>query len=314
MMKDLITTVISIMTASFSLFGQTDAYIKLHDTHGMHPRIVSITFPGDANTLDMYNSIYGHGAVLENPWLAFRIYMDNRQSIDLYVKQTPRLELDKTGFYTTPEQIQEGYGCDVLWAGKSIAAGSFRGWHGNNPVTIGSVRTRTQTVVSDNTVEIRDSAWMFNGHPVDMIQRYKVNADSRDLEVEISLKGFSDEDLFCTGIQKLESENRGFIHPSGSAASWGSNIPDKNLPEMTEDVGLAIFVKPENIVKSLEDDLNYLFIVKPDKNGKIKYRVSACGSREISGYKSAEEWFGHIRDMSNSSLDLQAMDMPEHCR
>lgn len=302
------------MTASFSLFGQTDAYIKLHDTHGMHPRIVSITFPGDANTLDMYNSIYGHGAVLENPWLAFRIYMDNRQSIDLYVKQTPRLELDKTGFYTTPEQIQEGYGCDVLWAGKSIAAGSFRGWLGNYPVTIDSVRTRTQTVISDNTAEIRDSAWMFNGHPVDMIQRYKVNADSRDLEVEISLKGFSDEDLFCTGIQKLESGNRGFIHPLGSAASWGSNIPDKNLPEMTEDVGLAIFVKPENIVKSLEDDLNYLFIVKPDKNGKIKYRVSACGSREISGYKSAEEWFSHIRDMSNSSLDLQAMDMPEHCR
>ena len=47
--------------------AQTDAYIKLYDHHGKHPRIVSITYPGDANSLDMYNSIYGHGAVIENP-------------------------------------------------------------------------------------------------------------------------------------------------------------------------------------------------------------------------------------------------------
>ncbi len=85
MMKDLITTVIGIMTASFSLFGQTDAYIKLHDTHGMHPRIVSITFPGDANTLDMYNSIYGHGAVLENPFREISTSRSRESALTLYL-------------------------------------------------------------------------------------------------------------------------------------------------------------------------------------------------------------------------------------
>ena len=87
--------------SAFCVNAQTDAYIKLHDKNAKHPRILSITYPGDANTLDMYNSIYGHGAVIENPWVAYRVYMDNRQSLDLYVKQTPQLELDVTGFYTT---------------------------------------------------------------------------------------------------------------------------------------------------------------------------------------------------------------------
>lgn len=277
----------------------TDAYIKLHDSHGKHPRIVSITYPGDANTLDMYNSIYGHGAVIENPWVAYRVYMDNRQSLDLYVKAVPQTELEVTGFYTTPQQMDEGYGCDVLWAGKSIGAGSFRGWQ-EGPVTIDTVTSRTQTVLSPSEIEVRDKEWIFNGHPIEMTQRYTVRGDSRDLWVEITLEGYNDGDMFSTGIQKLELDNRGFISPDGYAASWGRNVPDKGHPELIESVGLGICVAPENIVKSMEDELNYLFIVRPDNDGKIRYRVISSGDRERGGFKSAEEWFSFIRKHAGS--------------
>lgn len=273
----------------------TDAYIKLYDHHGKHPRIVSITYPGDANLLDMYNSIYGHGAVIENPWVAYRVYMDNRQSLDLYVKSTPRTELDVTGFYTTPEQMQQGYGCDVLWAGKSIAAGSFRGYRNGTPVTIDTVASRTQTVISTSEIEVSDKDWMFNGHPIQMTQRYSVKPSTRDLYVEIELKGYRPEDIFATGIQKLETNNNGFVLPTGIAGSWGSNVPDKNHPELVEQVGLGIVVNPENIVKTVEDDLNYLVLVKPDKDNKIRYRVIASGDRERSGYKSPDAWLDYIK-------------------
>lgn len=273
----------------------TDAYIKLYDHHGKHPRIVSITYPGDANLLDMYNSIYGHGAVIENPWVAYRVYMDNRQSLDLYVKSTPRVELDVTGFYTTPEQMQQGYGCDVLWAGKSIAAGSFRGYRNGTPLTIDTVASRTQTVISPSEIEVSDKDWIFNGHPIQMTQRYSVKPSTRDLFVEIELKGYKPGDVFATGIQKLESDNKGFILPTGVAGSWGCNVPDKNHPELVEQVGLGIVVNPENIVRTLEDELNYLVLVKPDKEGKIRYRVVAAGDREQSGFKSADAWLKHVK-------------------
>ncbi len=273
----------------------TDAYIKLYDHHGKHPRIVSITYPGDANLLDMYNSIYGHGAVIENPWVAYRVYMDNRQSLDLYVKSTPRVELDVTGFYTTPEQMQQGYGCDVLWAGKSIAAGSFRGYRNGTPLTIDTVASRTQTVISPSEIEVSDKDWIFNGHPIQMTQRYSVKPSTRDLFVEIELKGYKPGDVFATGIQKLESDNKGFILPTGVAGSWGCNVPDKNHPELVEQVGLGIVVNPENIVRTLEDELNYLVLVKPDNEGKIRYRVVAAGDREQSGFKSADAWLKHVK-------------------
>lgn len=277
--------------------AQTDAYIKLRDEKKTHPRIESISFPGDANTRYMYDAIYGHGAVIENPWVAYRVYMDNRQSLDLYVKQTPQLELDVTGFYTTPQQIEEGYGCDVLWAGKSIAAGSFRGWQNGAPVTIDTVTTRTQRVLDDHTIQIVDKDWIYNGHPIQMTQTYSVLPNSRDLLVEVKLDGYLPDEVFCTGIQKLETDNEGFIKKEGRAASWGSNIPDKGHPELVEKVGLGIIVDPENVVSTLESDLNYLVLVRPDNEGIIRYRVIACGDREKNGFTNYKDWSKYVKSL-----------------
>lgn len=191
--------------------------------------------------------------------------------------------------------MKEGYGCDVLWAGKSIAAGSFRGYQNGTPVTIDTVASRTQTVVDKQTVEVIDKDWMYNGHPIQMTQRYSMKPDKRDLYVTIKLEGNKPGDVFCTGIQKLENDNQGFIQPNGVAASWGNNIPDKNHPELVETVGLGIVVAPENIVSVKEDDLNYLVFVKPDANGEINYRVIACGDRETNGFKSPKDWFKFIK-------------------
>ena len=278
------------------VFAQTDAYIKLFDHHERYPRVESVTFPGDCESLAMYDAIYGHGAVIENPWVAYRVYMDHRQSLDLYVKQTPQIELDVTGFYTTPEQLAQGYGIDVLWAGKSIAAGSFRGYRNGAPVTIDTVASRTQRVVNDHSVQVIDEDWIFNGHPIRMTQTYSMLPDRRDLFVEIALEGTEPGDVFCTGIQKLESDNRGFLRPEGVAGSWGRNVPDKgNHPEIVETVGLGIVVDPANVAGVKEDDLNYLVFVRPDAHGKIRYRVLATGDREKNGVKTAEEWFKTIR-------------------
>lgn len=295
-MKKIPLIFLVLLVKSVSIYAQTDAYIKIHDSHERHPRVSSITFPGNVDNLAMYDAIYGHGAVIENPWVAYRIYMDNRQSLDLYVKQTPKLELDLTGFYTTPQQLEEGYGIDVLWAGKSIAAGSFRGWQNNQPVTIDTVAYRTQTVINDSKVEVEDEDWVFKGHPIQMKQIYSMLPDSRDLFVEIMLEGYTLEDVFATGVQKLETDNEGFIKPEGVAASWGSNIPDKSNPEIVEQVGLAIVVDPENIIEAKEDELNYLFLVKPDKTGKIRYKITAGGDREKNGYKNAKDWFDFVKN------------------
>lgn len=211
------------------------------------------------------------------------------------MKQTPQIELDVTGFYTTQDQLKEGYGIDVLWAGKSIAAGSFRGLKNDEPITIDSVASRTQRVIDDHTIQVIDKNWIYNGHPIQMTQTYSVLPNSRDLLVEIKLDGYLPDEVFATGIQKLETDNQGFIKADGRAASWGSNIPDKSHPEIVEQVGLGIIVEPDNVVSTQESELNYLIKVRPDNEGIIRYRVIACGDRERNGFTNYNDWAKYIQ-------------------
>ena len=277
----------------------THAYIKLNDKNKKYPEITAITYPGDVDNRQMYSSIYGHGAVLEGLYNAIRVYMDNRQSVDLYAKNHPQLELETTGFYTTKDQLGKGYGRDILWAGTSVAMGSFRGWKDNAPVTIDSVKTRGQRVVTTgplrSVIEVVDREWDCNGKPVDMTLRYTVYKGHRDYEVEISLSGAPKGEVFATGVQKIMNDNVGFIDADGLAGSWGWNLPDKGMPEVTDTLGLGICVPAPYLHKTLEDDVNYLTLVTPDANGKIKYYITAAALRDETSPRSAEEWFRQLK-------------------
>ena len=277
----------------------TNAYIKLNDKNKKHPRIQAISFPGTADNRQMYNSIYGHGAVLEGLYNAIRIYMDNRQSVDLYAKNTPRLELEETGFYTTREQLEQGFGRDVLWAGTSVALGSFRGYQNDSPVTIDTVATRTQRVITTGPVrsiiEVSDRGWIYNGKPVEMRQRYTIYDRHRDIDVEITLSGAPETNTYCTGIQKLATDNVGFITPDGLAGSWGSNIPDKGMKDISDTIGLGIYVPAPYLKSVKEDDVNYLTLLRADKSGHIRYSFISGAERDSASPHDSEAWFDYLK-------------------
>lgn len=282
-----------------STYIGTYAYIKLNDIKGKHPKVLSVTYPGNSDLLDMYNSIYGHGAVFENEYMAYRIYMDNRQSIDIYGKSTPRLEMDSTGFYTTQEQLEQGYGCDILWAGKSVGVGSFRGYINDQPCYIDTVDWRRQSIIATgpvrSVVEVTDKGWLYKNKKTDMTQRYTIYSHRRDVAVDIHISAAPQNELFCTGVQKLELENRGFINANGLAGSWGNNIPEKNHPEHNEWVGLGLYVNKDNRADFKEDDYNYLALLKTTPQGHIRYHITTCAGREKGGFDDADSWFDYLK-------------------
>lgn len=285
---------------------KTEAYIKLNDKNKKHPKIQAVTFPGDANNRAMYDAIYGHGAVLEGLYSAIRIYMDNRQSVDLYAKNRPQLELATTGFYTTKDQLAEGYGRDILWAGTSVALGSFRGWDGKTPLTIDSVVTRGQSILTTgplrSVVEITDRGWVSKpgAAPVDMTQRYTMYAGHRDYQVDIHITPSTLGTVYCTGVQKVMEDNVGFVNADGLAGSWGWNIPDKGMKEVTDTLGLGIYVPARYLDRTLEDDVNYLTLLKPDRNGNIRYSFTSAALRDETSPRSADEWFAWLRKWQRS--------------
>lgn len=277
----------------------THAYLKLNDKNKKYPEITAISYPGDVDNRQMYNSIYGHGAVLEGLYNAIRVYMDNRQSVDLYAKNKPQLELETTGFYTTAKQLEEGYGRDILWAGTSVAMGSFRGWQNDKPVTIDTVTTRGQRVLADgplrSIIEVVDKGWVYDGQPLDMIQHYTVYKGHRDYDVEVKLKGAKPGMRFATGVQKIMNDNEGFVESDGLAGSWGNNVPDKGMANVVDTLGLGIAVRAPYLVRTLEDADNYLTILKPDSDGVIRYSITAAALRDETSPRTAKDWFSELK-------------------
>ncbi len=277
-------------------WGQTYAQMKVWDSHERHPQIMEIEFSGDEEDIATYDAIYGHGAMMENESYALRVYIDSRQSIDLYGKKNPEPELATTNFYSTPDLVAQGYGEDILFVSGSIGAGSFRGWDGNLPTLIKPVATRGQRVMCQGpdsaVVEVWDRDWVApNGNTIQMRQRYTMRRGCRATQVDVWLEGCTDETLFCTGVQKLEQDNRG-IMKNGLVASWGTNEPEKGeKPGVMETLGIAVEVDEKYVHSMVEDELNYLCIVHP-VDGHIRYQLFVAPDMEQhGGIHSADEWF-----------------------
>lgn len=278
---------------------RTAAFMKVWDRKYRYPYINSIEYQGRNEPLATYDAIYGHGAQWESELAGFRVYMDHRQSIDIYGKPTPQLVLDQTNFYSTREDIAAGRGCDILFAGPSVGAGSFRGYINGQPTYVDSVEARGQRVIASGPVraivEVTDKNWNYDGRTLQMHQLYTIYAGHRDVQVDIQLAGSGVDDLpFCTGVQKLEMGNEGFISSEkGLVGSWGKNVPDKAEKDLIEGVGLGVCVPTPFLLSTKEDTYNYLTIITP-KDGHIRYHLAICALMEQGGFKYAKNWFNWL--------------------
>ena len=281
--------------------AQVYAHMKLWDRKYRYPKINSVEFQGDVPSLSMYDAIYGHGAMWENEWIGFRVYMDHRQSIDLYGKKKMQMELDSINFYSTPELMAQGFGEDILFVGASIGAGSFRGYVEGEPTFVNPVKARGQRVINEGPdtaiVEIYATDWQYKGQTLQFRQRFTALKGHREVQVDVWIEGCSDKEVFVTGAQKLERDNEGYTDRRGVVASWGSNVPDKgNYPDLVERLGIAVRVDRNNLVEVKEDALNYLCLVHPYK-GHIRYWLAAASDMQQEGeaYHSGRDWFQWVK-------------------
>ena len=280
----------------------------LNDKNQKFPTITTLSAPGKAETRPYYDAVYLHGPVFESELVGYRLYFDNRQSIDIYGKIKQRIELPVTKFHTTDEQLAEGYGADVLWAGQTVSLGSFRGWDAENeqPLYIDDVKTREESLRAAGPVrtiiEVKDYDWYYENHYLTMKQYYTLWAGHRDVKVEIYFEDKLTNETFCTGVQKLETDITGYLNENGIAGSWGTNQPEKSK-DIFETVGLGIYVPKKYIKNSKEDDSNYLFHIGNEGSNEIHYYITFCNKKEENGWKTDKEWFNHVNEWAKEKSE-----------
>lgn len=297
--RELLTITLSTASPTRTYPARTFAQMLIRDgKKNKHAQAESLTVPGTSN---VYNLIYGHGPMMESELAGYRIYFNQKQTIDPYGKFQKRLELESCSFYPTDEQLAAGYGDDVLMVGNSCGIGALKGWDGTQATHIEPIASRTERVVTYGPVrailEVEVKGWHYQDCLINMTQRYILYAGHRDLQIENRFTTPLDETLFATGVQRImgtetvmESDHEGLV------GSWGRHWPVTDTVKYAkETIGIATYVPQRYVRQEVSDKDNYLYTVSAPGKTIFTYYTMFTSRKEEFGYSDAQSWFAYMK-------------------
>lgn len=272
------------------------AEMLISDARGKHVPIRSLTIPASSN---VYNYLHHHGPAFESELVAYRIYFDKKQTVDIYGKFTKRLEIEKSQFYPTDEQLAQGYGDDVLLVGNSCGLGTLKGWDGIQATHIENAESLTETIRASGpvrtVVDICSHHWKYQHSDLQMTVRYLLYAGHRDCEVQVYFDKPLKKEVFCTGLLKMKN-SRFYSDHKGLMACWGTDWPvGDTVKYARETVGLAVSLSDKLITQETEDRYNDLYVIQAEGKCSFGYHIVFTSMKESFGYKDTDSWFKYVR-------------------
>ena len=276
------------------------AQMLVRDTKkGKHAPVQSITVPGTTN---FYNMLYGHGPMFESELVGYRIYFNEKQTIDPYGKFNKGLELEKSQFYPNDAQLAQGFGDDVLLVGNSCGVGTLKGWDGQKATHVKPIASRTERILASGpirtVVEVEVKGWAYQGSELSMTQRYLLYAGHRDLRIETTFARPLRNEVFCTGVQDIMgNETVAYSDHQGLAGSWGRHWPVTDTVKYAkETIGIATYIPRKYVLQEVKDADNYLYTLSAPGQTGFHHYTMFTSRKETFGYSTAEEWFAYLQE------------------
>lgn len=263
-----------------------------------HAPVQSITVPGTTN---FYNMVYGHGPMFESELVGYRVYFNQKQTIDPYGKFHQGLELKECRFYPTDEQLARGFGDDVLMVGNSCGIGALKGWDGTKATHIEPVAFRTERIIAGGPVrtivEVEAKGWEYQGKELTMTHRYILYAGHRDLLVETFFGEPLEEETFCTGVQNIMgNETLSYSDHKGLAGSWGRHWPVTDTVKYAkETIGIATYIPQKYVREEVKDKDNFLYTIAAPGSKGFHHYTMFTSRKETFGYPTPEAWFSYLQ-------------------
>ncbi len=277
------------------------AEMLVSDKKGKHVPVQAVTIPGTSN---IYNQMHHHGPAFESELVAYRLYFDQKQTVDIYGKFNKGFEIQESQFYPTDEQLARGFGDDVLLVGGSCGVGALKGWDGTKATHITPVSTLTERIIAYGPVrtisEIAVADWAYKGKELNMTTRYTLYGGHRDLLIEALFEEPLGDEVFCTGVQDIIGSVSSSDH-KGLVGCWGTNWPvNDTVKYAKETVGLATCIPQKYVKAEVKDKVNYLYTVGAKGQKSFNYYTMFTSMKETFGYKTPEAWFAYMREWKES--------------
>ena len=228
----------------------------------------------------------------ESERVAFRVYFDSRNAIDLYGKRRPTLQL---GMYASPDYTyhdESPEGRDIYKVGDAIGIGSVAAMVDGKTIKVAEVKERKWRIVASGPVrtilELQYDGWNAGGKIIDLRSRITQWAGERGFTHTIFAKS-ADDFEFVTGLPAkpgIEPATSGKDSPAAWMATWGEQVVAPG-PTATEAVpgqrlGLAIITQAPHAAFR-DDSKNHLVDFKLSNGSQSWYTIAAWDQEGSNG-------------------------------
>jgi hypothetical protein len=256
---------------------------------------------------DMYNKMHHHGVAFESTLMAYRIYFDNKSTIDIYGKKKPQLEIAATGWYPSDEQLSAGYGDDILLVSGWVGVGTVKGFDGKKMLHIEKFDKRTQRILTTGNlrtiVESEVEGWQYEGKKLNLTVRYTLYARHRDAICEITAS--DDINQLATGVQQIGGGE--LLKSDVLVGSWGTHYPQPDTVKYAkETAGLGVYVPEKYKGKQFTDGVNNLIVFPVKKGETVTFHFTAAWLKEENTtLTTKEKFFAYLKEWSSALVDVE---------
>lgn len=209
--------------------------------------VTSITTPAGYQQGDKLVAYEGPG--WESDRVAYRLYLDGRNAIDIFGKRQPGLILSTVGRGDDYHAMAD-WGMDILKVGNSLGAGGFGVMRDGAAVQIGDAAQYKARVVTDTTDEarVRVTHAMSETCGDDIVADYTIEAGSYLTDVRVTGTCTLP---FAAGLVIHPETVRGELNTTGT---WAAVYRYGEQTLVPDDLGTAIFYQPADVSRVSDDD------------------------------------------------------------
>lgn len=257
-------------------------------TGGSFKPTESMTLPKEHEIGDGLFKYEGPG--WESDKVAYRLYFDQRNILDIFGKRRSDITLPEVGQVGAPSYHElQDWGMDVLKTGPSIGLGSVAVYEEGQARRIDNSE-KMQVSIAHNSplysqVNVAQRGFVSNQGKANLDTRYSIAAGTALTKVSVSVEG--EAPPLVTGIVKHQQtlmrsdpQQQGDWH---YVATFG---PQSYINDA---LGMAIFYRAEDLQQLDEDQHNHLVIMKPSVK-QVQYYLAGYWQQGPDGFSDKAQF------------------------
>lgn len=246
---------------------------------------------------DHSNYIKYEGPGWESDKIGYRLYLDQRNAIDVFGKTTTEMVLAKVGLDGFESyHHMANWGMDIFKVGKSLGIGSLGYWTGNRALRVEDTDSISCEILTQSHfgsgVRISHYGWDLGDNKTNVTATLSITPSSRMTKHHIVL----DEKLpnLCTGI--IKHANADVILPQALNGGWRYFATYGKQSLNDDNLGLFVIYRDSDIMEITEDEHSYVLVLMPEQQ-QLTYFFGAAWELEPNGIKTREAFVNYLENL-----------------